>query len=936
MRIIVGWLLFLSALFASLNISAGNGNLLIKDNNYTLYWKGKYVIDYNEYNSTQKFQKLLSNINKFYANDNTFFAIGPNGTLYGWGFNYADTMGGLLGNGSNNIIKHPQRIVLDAPVVDVATDGYSHTLAVTRGGEVYAWGDAVHGDLGIENAEESMTPQKIPSLHNIVDVAAGYMFSLAIDKDGNLYGWGTDYYGELGIGSSQDEKDTPVKSPYLNNVKQIVAKTWFAAALTQDGKVFMWGQNSDGVLTTENEYESIPVQIKGLDNIISIDSGDEYMMALDRNGNVYTWGGNAEGELGDGTTQSRSTPQKVSGLSDIIAIAAGSKTAFALAKDGTLYGWGDNSDHLISKENETIVTTPTKIALPFVPCTSTKELSSNKITIALHPGWNFIALPSKIKIDPKQFFSNYILWIYRKGNWELQSDMAKVDLMHKKYIYPGEGFWLYTEKNQTKSFLMFDYDLNRTDAFKAASGWAMLGSGRDGNITELTLDAVRDPNARKVAWKYTSHGWQYYAFDRNISKKLSSYTPFDGTIKRGEAFWLLNDTYLYDYRNFGSNWYPAINKEKNRIIVNSSDTIIKVVDLYGNYIDTVHTINIGKSFRNYLLYNDYLLVTIDNAIWVYTLQNEPKRIAEYATNGFIWSMKRFGNQLWLQHDNSVDIFDISDPEHFVHLKNLPGTQYLRLQNYIVTVNKNEVNIFNRNFIKKRSVSLTQIPQDASLEVFADGNDVIIGYYGYDNYNDDSTYHSGIIVIDSSDGNVTQKDFGDRDIIPFGIIDHKIYCETQNKYREGGLQIRDKELNLLKEYKIDTMVFSFRKFYITKNKNILARYSAQDGYYAQLFDSDLNSLGKVKLFSDFTDDVLPIYDDGNMLVLFPNRLADYSPTIFVFSTKDNTFTLLKRIPYQTTSTSLNFYLPLKDDGTSVLIEGDRFEIVNFWKYLGVHP
>lgn len=932
MRIIVGWVLFLSTLFASLHIGAGDGNLLIKDDNCTLYWKGKYLIDYNEYNSTATFQRLLPNINKFYAKNNTFFAIDPNGVLYGWGYNYADMWAGLLGNGSHKVIQHPQKIVLNAPVVDVATDGYSHTLAVTRDGEVYAWGDSVHGDLGIENAEDSMAPQKIPSLHNIVDVAAGYMFSLAIDKDGNLYGWGTDYYGELGVGSSQDEKDTPVKNPYLSNVKQIVAKTWFAAALTQDGKVFMWGQNSGGVLTTENGYESIPVQIEGLDTIISIDSGDEYMIALDRDGNVYTWGKNAEGELGDGTTQSRRIPQKVSGLSDIIAIAAGSKTAFALAKDGTLYGWGDNSDHLISKENETIIATPTKIALPFTPCTSTKELPSKKVSIALHPGWNFVALPSKITIDPKMFFSNYILWIYRQGNWEVQSDMDEIDLMHKKYIYPGEGFWLYTEENQTKSFSMFDYDLNRTDAFKAASGWSMLGSGRDGNITELTFDGVRDPNARKVAWKYTSHGWQYYAFDRNVSEKLSSYTPFDGTIKRGEAFWLLNDTYLYDYRNFGSSWYPTINKEKNRIVVDGN-TIIKVVDLYGNYIDTVHTINIGKSFRNYLLDNDYLLVTIDNAIWVYALQNEPKKIAEYTSNGYIWSMKRFGNQLWLQHDKSVEIVDISDPEHFVHFKDLPGTQYLRLQNYIVTVNKSEANIFDRYFIKQRSVSLTQIPQDvSSLEVFADGNDVIIGYYGYDNYNDDSTYHSGIIVIDSSDGNVTQKDFGDRDIIPFGIIDHKIYCETQNGHG-GGLQIRDKELNLLKEYKMDTMVFSFRKFYITKNKNILARYSAQGAYYAQLFDSDLNSLGRVKLFSYLTDDVLPIYDDGNMLVLFPDRWADSAPTIFVFSTKDNTFTLLKRIPLQTT---YNFYLPLKDDGTSVLIEGDRFEIVDFWKYLGVHP
>ena len=927
MRIIVGWILFLSTLFASLHISAGNGNLLVKDNNCTLYWKGKYLIDYKEYNNTQKFQKLLPLINKIYVQRSTFFAIDANGVLYGWGYNYP----GLLGNGSHKVVQHPQRIIMDEPVVDIATDGAWHTLAVTLGGEVYAWGESVHGDLGIENAEDTKVPQKIPSLHNIIDVAAGYMFSLAIDRDGNLYGWGNNYYGELGVGSSQDEKATPVKNPYLSNVKQVVAKTWFAAALAQDGKVFMWGQNIDNVLTTDNEYESMPVQIEGLENIISIDSGDEYMMALDRNGNVYTWGGNAEGELGDGTTQSRSVPQKIEGLSGVVAIAAGAQSAFALTKDGKLYGWGDNSDHLISESNESTITTPTVISLPFSPCTTQKELPPQQVSLHLQPGWNFVSLPTKLRLDPKKSFSDYILWIYRQGHWEVQSDMDEVDLMHKKSISPGEGFWLYVEENQTKSFPMFDYDLNRTDALKAASGWTMLGTGRDGNVTELTLDGVRDPNARKVAWKYTSNGWRYYAFDKNVSEKLSSYISFDGAMRRGEAFWLWNDTYLYDYRNFGSHWYPAMNKDKNRIVF-TLGTTVKIVNLYGNYIDSVHTINTGKYLDEYLLYDDYLLIGVENRILVYALQDVAQKVAEYDSRGDIENMKRYGNQLWLQHGDTIEIVDITNPKHFVHFKDLPGSHYLRLQEAIVTVSKNEVNIYDKYFIKQKTLPLSKVPKDMSgLEVFADGDNVVVGYHGYDNYYDDSTYHSGIIVVDSSDGNLTQKDFGDIDIIPFGVIEDKIYCQMQNGHG-GGLKIFDKELHLVKEYNMSGMIFSFRKFYITKQKKILARYSAQGGYYAELFDSDLNSLGRVKLFSYLTDDLLPVYDDGSILILFPDRWADSFPTIFVFNTKD-TFTLLKRIPLHTTD---NYYLPLKDDGTSVLIEGNRFEIVDFWKYLGLHP
>jgi alpha-tubulin suppressor-like RCC1 family protein len=59
-------------------------------------------------------------------------------------------------------------------------------------------------------------------------------------------------------------------------------------------------------------------------------------------GGVRCWGNNSFGELGDGTTEGRSTPPTDDVLTDVQAIAAGARHVCELMASGGVRCWGSN------------------------------------------------------------------------------------------------------------------------------------------------------------------------------------------------------------------------------------------------------------------------------------------------------------------------------------------------------------------------------------------------------------------------------------------------------------------------------------------------------------------------------------------------------------------------------------------------------------------
>jgi alpha-tubulin suppressor-like RCC1 family protein len=77
-----------------------------------------------------------------------------------------------------------------------------------------------------------------------------------------------------------------------------------------------------------------------------VTAGDRHACAIRDDGTAWCWGRNDFGQLGDGTTEDRTSPVQVSGanLPRFAAIAAGADHTCARAEDGSVWCWGSNKD----------------------------------------------------------------------------------------------------------------------------------------------------------------------------------------------------------------------------------------------------------------------------------------------------------------------------------------------------------------------------------------------------------------------------------------------------------------------------------------------------------------------------------------------------------------------------------------------------------------
>lgn len=76
-------------------------------------------------------------------------------------------------------------------------------LSSCPGGELFAWGENLHGQLGVGRGIASTpTPQMVEHLYGVplAQVSAGGAHSVALSMSGNVYSWGGNDFGQLGLG----------------------------------------------------------------------------------------------------------------------------------------------------------------------------------------------------------------------------------------------------------------------------------------------------------------------------------------------------------------------------------------------------------------------------------------------------------------------------------------------------------------------------------------------------------------------------------------------------------------------------------------------------------------------------------------------------------------------------------------------------------------
>jgi alpha-tubulin suppressor-like RCC1 family protein len=230
--------------------------------------------------------------------------------LYTWGNNST----GQLGDGTTTVRSSPVQIGALTTWLQTAS-GYSHTLATTTDGKLYAWGtNTPYGELGQGNTTNYSSPVQVGALTTWLQVAGGYSHSLAIKTDGTLWSFGRNFRGALGLGNITDYS-SPVQVGALTTWSKIGTGQYAHYAVKTDGTLWAWGNNFYGQLGTSNTTNySSPVQVGSLTTWSAVTGGSTYALGTTTGGALYAWGYNLYGQLGDGTTVSKSSPIQVGSL----------------------------------------------------------------------------------------------------------------------------------------------------------------------------------------------------------------------------------------------------------------------------------------------------------------------------------------------------------------------------------------------------------------------------------------------------------------------------------------------------------------------------------------------------------------------------------------------------------------------------------------------
>lgn len=277
---------------------------------------------------------------------------------------------GRLGNGDTTNQVVPVDVTgLDSGVAQISA-GMEHTCAVTVAGALKCWGEGDSGRLGTGTTADATTPVDATALSvGVAQVAASALHTCVLTVDGGVKCWGYRLFGRIGNGGSTSLTSTqltPVDVTGLtSNVARLSSKGATTCAITNSGGLKCWGLGTNGELGHGvNASSSTPVDVTSLGaGVSSVSVGNTSACAVTSNGGVKCWGQNSNGQLGDGTTTYKNVPTDVPGLvSGATSVAVGTSHACAATSDGVKC-WGLNSAGQLGNGSTSNSTTPVAVQL---------------------------------------------------------------------------------------------------------------------------------------------------------------------------------------------------------------------------------------------------------------------------------------------------------------------------------------------------------------------------------------------------------------------------------------------------------------------------------------------------------------------------------------------------------------------------------------------
>lgn len=308
-----------------------------------------------------------------------------NGKVYAWGRNNLGQIGmGKTTTLAKNT-DHPitPYLVTQVPsdVVSVSFN-QNHSSVLTKDGKVYTWGSDSNGELGRGDTEREICTGKVANcrlnigevegLSDVVAISSGYAHRLALTKAGEVWAFGSNSQGQLGLDVSVTNSSTPVKVKFDNanigKVIQVIASSDSSYVLDDKGQVWAWGSNEYGNLGNEkicDEYDktltpnclanvSTPTLVPFTSDvkIAELAVGRDHVLAMTDKGQVYGWGLNFSSQVGyhgdevintaSAWAENIGTPTLLPWSSEKPAkhIYANGNTSYVMLADNKVYPWG--------------------------------------------------------------------------------------------------------------------------------------------------------------------------------------------------------------------------------------------------------------------------------------------------------------------------------------------------------------------------------------------------------------------------------------------------------------------------------------------------------------------------------------------------------------------------------------------------------------------
>jgi alpha-tubulin suppressor-like RCC1 family protein len=321
------------------------------------------------------------------------FAIRTDGGLFAWGINTT----GKLGVGDITLRNSPVQVGSSSWTMVSSSNLTSGAIDINN--RLFMWGIGGTLGQGATSTNNRSSPVQViagtpDAQSRFTQIAVGQSGSVAIDINGLGYFWGlcglspavnynipwknnitVNLTGPVPLSTFSNETD---ESNYLTATgktnlswRQAVGNAYGGLCLRSDGKIYIWGGNSDTSLginsTSAGDWRIAPQLLLPGSTFNFIAAGGDQgtrprYHAIGTDGILYSWGNNFAGSLGVGDSTRRAVPTAVNITSSFVFVAGGCFNTAAIATDGSLFTWGQGTNGALGNGTTTgNVFNPTKI-----------------------------------------------------------------------------------------------------------------------------------------------------------------------------------------------------------------------------------------------------------------------------------------------------------------------------------------------------------------------------------------------------------------------------------------------------------------------------------------------------------------------------------------------------------------------------------------------